>query len=183
MVLDHYIHFDMAIPAQKRRKLSSTSTSAFDHGASDDETSRGPSQESDVVKTPLPRNNPKFARAESGSTSLGDGAYNTNLFQLQVNELLSRVRPDYERRMNKVENALRKLKGIIERIPNRDAKPVRKSSHSNFQSSDSLAPNRSCRQSASKESSIKYKSPSQSHSPTKTRDIHWRTRNQQTSMS
>lgn len=51
-------------------------------------------------------------------------AYGSSLFQLQIDELLSKVRPDYERRMVKAESALRKLKEIIERIPNCDAKSV-----------------------------------------------------------
>ncbi len=56
--------------------------------------------------------------------ALSNRGYNSSLFQLQNDELLSKVRPDYERRMAKAEGALRKLKEIIERIPNRDAKTV-----------------------------------------------------------
>ena len=52
------------------------------------------------------------------------GAYNSSAMQLQIEELLSNVRPDYERRMLQAENAIRKLKDIIERIPARDAKSV-----------------------------------------------------------
>lgn len=46
------------------------------------------------------------------------------MFKLKANELLAKVQPDYERRMVKVENSLRKLKDIIERIPDREAKSV-----------------------------------------------------------
>ena len=47
------------------------------------------------------------------------------MMQLQIDELLATVRPDYERRMKIAENSLRKLKAIIERIPPREAQPVR----------------------------------------------------------
>lgn len=62
----------------------------------------------------------------SGNTVPFLGAeYNSNMFKLQTEELLARVRPDYKKRMAKVENALRKLKTIIEQIPSRDPVPVR----------------------------------------------------------
>lgn len=56
--------------------------------------------------------------------ALSSSAPSSSMFQLQVEQLLLKVRPDYERRMVKAEDALRKLKEIIERIPDRDAKPV-----------------------------------------------------------
>ncbi len=52
------------------------------------------------------------------------GAYNSNMFKLQMDELLVKVRPKSEKRMSKVENALRKLKSIIESIPSQEALPV-----------------------------------------------------------
>ena len=58
------------------------------------------------------------------TTSSGSAAYELNIFKLKVNELLAKVRPDYERRMVKVEDSLCRLRDIIERIPSREAKPV-----------------------------------------------------------
>ena len=66
---------------------------------------------------------------EDRSNALSTGAYSPNMFQLQVDELLVRVRPA-KGRMVKAENALHKLKDIIEHIPNREPKPVRLSFNS-----------------------------------------------------
>ena len=58
----------------------------------------------------------------------GEGAagntHDSNMFKLQLDELLAEMRPDYERRLKKVEKALHKLKGILEHIPERDPLPV-----------------------------------------------------------
>lgn len=114
----------------KRRKLSPQSTQVLYRGASDeDEKSEESSPKDEDARRDAPRSNPKASRVGRGAIALGNGAYNTNLFQLQLNELLSKVRPDYERRMDKADNALRKLKDIIERIPNREAKSVSKALH------------------------------------------------------
>lgn len=58
----------------------------------------------------------------------GEGAagttHDSTMFKLQMDELLAEMRPDYERRLKKVEKALHKLKGILEHIPERDPLPV-----------------------------------------------------------
>lgn len=110
----------MSPPAHKKRKLVPQFSGHLEHGISDGEIPGESSQERD-----MPRSKSDPLRAGNGPMSLGNGAYNTNLFQLQLDQLLSKVRPDYERRMVRAENALRKLKTIIERIPNHEAKPVR----------------------------------------------------------
>ncbi|KAJ9666502.1 U3 snoRNP protein [Coniosporium apollinis] len=46
--------------------------------------------------------------------------YKSNLFKLQVDELLQRVRPRHGKKEAPAEDALRTLKGIIERIPDRE---------------------------------------------------------------
>jgi U3 small nucleolar RNA-associated protein 22 len=61
--------------------------------------------------------------------SLQDGAYTSesfrsNIFKLQVEELLEQVKLSYGRKEAPAENAMRTLKSIIEQIPNRDALPV-----------------------------------------------------------
>ena len=50
--------------------------------------------------------------------------YKSNLFKLQMDELLAELRPSYKRRMVKAEKALHKLKRLIEAIPTRDPLPV-----------------------------------------------------------
>lgn len=59
-----------------------------------------------------------------------DGAYTSesfksNLFKLQVDELLEQVKLSYSKKEAPAENAMRTLKSIIEQIPNRNALPVR----------------------------------------------------------
>ncbi|OCK86202.1 Nrap protein [Lepidopterella palustris CBS 459.81] len=54
-----------------------------------------------------------------------DGVYTaeifkSNMFKLQVDELLEQVRPEYGQKQAPAENAMRSLKAIIERIPSRD---------------------------------------------------------------
>ncbi|MCJ1390843.1 hypothetical protein MMC18_003704 [Xylographa bjoerkii] len=50
--------------------------------------------------------------------------YNSDVFQIQLGELLAEVRPNYEKATTRVEKTLRKLKQIIENIPARDPQPI-----------------------------------------------------------
>ena len=54
-----------------------------------------------------------------------NSAHASDAFQLKVHELISQVRLDYGKRLFKAEQALQKLKNIIEQIPNRGPLPVR----------------------------------------------------------
>lgn len=56
--------------------------------------------------------------------SLGEAA-NASMFKLQVDELLTRIRHEHERQAARIEATLRQLKGIIDRLPSQEAKPVR----------------------------------------------------------
>jgi U3 small nucleolar RNA-associated protein 22 len=63
------------------------------------------------------------------ASSLQDGVYTaesfkSNLFKLQVDELLQQVRLKYGKKEASAENAMRTLKTMIEQIPSRDALPV-----------------------------------------------------------
>ena len=60
------------------------------------------------------------ARAKAQKSS----SYASNMFKLKINELLRKLRPDYEGRMVKLDSLVRRLKEVIERIPEREAKPV-----------------------------------------------------------
>ena len=51
-------------------------------------------------------------------------ASDLSVFQLQIQELLAKVRPSHESRMGKVDVAVRKLKRVIELIPNREPTTV-----------------------------------------------------------
>ena len=114
----------------KKRKL--TSLSGGHHHASNAQERAGDSsqdsseQDTDIVPgNGAIRGRPTTVEAKRyPSASWSSGTYDSNMFKLKVHELLARVRPDYERCMLKVENSLRMLKDIIERIPDREAKPV-----------------------------------------------------------
>ncbi|KAF2869109.1 Nrap protein [Massariosphaeria phaeospora] len=51
-------------------------------------------------------------------------AYKSNMFKLQVDELLDQVKPKYGRREAPAEHAMRTLKNIIEQLPGREPLPV-----------------------------------------------------------
>ena len=77
------------------------------------------------------------------AATLQDGAYTSesfksNMFKLQVDELLEQVKPKYGKREAPAENALRTLKTIIESIPSRDALPVRLQSTVSLWSANSM---------------------------------------------
>ena len=55
------------------------------------------------------------------ANKFASSVYQSNTFKLQMEEMLLKVRPQYGTRMTKVDNALRKLKTIIESIPDREA--------------------------------------------------------------
>jgi U3 small nucleolar RNA-associated protein 22 len=66
--------------------------------------------------------------------SLQDGVYTaesfkSNMFKLQVDELLDQVKLKYGKKEAPAENAMRTLKTIIEQIPSRDALPVSQEQH------------------------------------------------------
>jgi U3 small nucleolar RNA-associated protein 22 len=70
--------------------------------------------------------------AKRSAPSLQDGVYTSesfksNMFKMQVDELLEQVSLRYGKKEAPAENAMRTLKTIIEQIPSRDALPVRTS--------------------------------------------------------
>jgi U3 small nucleolar RNA-associated protein 22 len=63
------------------------------------------------------------------AATLQDGAYTSesfksNMFKLQVDELLEQVKPKYGKKEAPAENAMRTLKELIEAIPSREALSV-----------------------------------------------------------
>ena len=52
------------------------------------------------------------------------GLYKSSMFKLQVDEMLAEVQPNYEKRAGVIDDALRKLKGFIEGIEDREALSV-----------------------------------------------------------
>ena|SRR5438046_10488378 len=58
---------------------------------------------------------------------LAGDMYTSSKFVLQLDEMLAEVRPDYEKRLAPMESVLRKLKDIIEQLP--DVEPLSVCSH------------------------------------------------------
>ena len=56
--------------------------------------------------------------------ALASGFYKSNLFKLQMDELLTELRPNYDKQVSKIQGTLHKLKEIIERVPDREPKPA-----------------------------------------------------------
>lgn len=63
-------------------------------------------------------------RSLSAQDRQAKSASDSSVFQLQIQELLAKVRPSHGLHMEKVEVALRKLKRVIELIPNREVTTV-----------------------------------------------------------
>lgn len=59
------------------------------------------------------------AMERGGGAAFTGGTFKSNMFKLQVDELLSQVRPKHGRREVAAEEALHKIKGIIEHLPDR----------------------------------------------------------------
>ncbi|KAI5295951.1 hypothetical protein KEM52_006328 [Ascosphaera acerosa] len=90
----------MSSPASKRRKL--TDVAVRQHGQVASSTTTIASQ---------------TAETASAELALASGVYKSSLFKLQVDELLEQLRYDHQKQLSRVEKPLRKLKEIIENIP------------------------------------------------------------------
>ena len=117
------------LPAHKKRKLSPSAVGNVKEGLLQSVRSGpSPEEEGDVADYSINPHAHKSLRNDNYNKPkvTSTGAYSSNMFQLQVDELLLKVRPAGGR-MVQAENALRKLKDVIEHIPNREPKSVRHS--------------------------------------------------------
>ena len=121
----------MALHALKKRKL------AHQVYENPNATDSSPSTEGTLSESELdsggPSSNPQRASSQSGrlqkiksyqTLQISSETYGSSVFQMQIDELLSEVRPKYERREVELEKALRKIKEIVEGIPSREATSV-----------------------------------------------------------
>lgn len=69
-------------------------------------------------------NNTGKTHAARTSLASAHAQYGSSILKLQVEELLVKLRKDSDRKAIDIENALRKLKTVIEHIPSRGATPV-----------------------------------------------------------
>ena len=59
----------------------------------------------------------KTAPQPNAELALASGLYKSSLFKLQIDELLMELRPDHEKQLSRLAEPLRKLKNIIEGLP------------------------------------------------------------------
>ncbi|KAI6709376.1 hypothetical protein JHW43_008103 [Diplocarpon mali] len=112
----------------KRRKLDSGEQSSPSVSSDASYSSDGDDGRLPVTKfTPQPQiraqmpSKKKCMRDDDDSAVYAGGFYKSSLFKLQVDEMLAEVQPNYEKRLNGADDLLRKLKGSIEEIGNREA--------------------------------------------------------------
>lgn len=97
-----------------------------DLGDDDDEDKdESDSEEEDKPRQPAKANNAPPKPAKRPASALQDGIYTSetfksNIFKLQVDDLLDQVKFRYGKKEAPAENAMRTLKSIIEQIPNRE---------------------------------------------------------------
>lgn len=105
----------MAEHAVKRRKLS---PEASDSPAKSPATS---TRKDDFTKGQSARKGKEDHSAELATAS---GFYKSSFFKLQMDELLTGLRPNYEKQLSKLQDALHKLKDAIENLPERSPQSI-----------------------------------------------------------
>jgi U3 small nucleolar RNA-associated protein 22 len=115
----------------KRRKLehdgdssdadaASSNESMADNSSASDESDNEDQPSKAHKKTPV-----KAPRTDVDSSAMYAGeSHKSSIFKMQVDEMLAEVRPNYEKRMAPVNEALRKLKVIIESLGDREPMSV-----------------------------------------------------------
>ncbi|KAF2206682.1 hypothetical protein CERZMDRAFT_52681 [Cercospora zeae-maydis SCOH1-5] len=90
-----------------------------------DDDERRPAERTSSATTSRPSNTVRDARrksdtkAQSGATAFASGTFKSNVFKLQVDELLGQIRPRHGQREAAAEAALHKVKKTVEQIPSR----------------------------------------------------------------
>ena len=113
----------MSTTPLKRRKLdhgnheTTPKNGVIDNNLIDTEDSKG---ESPVSQSRPTQSKTKHTQDGDESAIYSGGVYKSSIFKLQVDEMLSEVRPNYQTRLGGVDDALRKLKGLIEGIEGRE---------------------------------------------------------------
>jgi len=119
----------MATAPSKRRRLDHDShpirSSNGIHSESDyDEkpsSAESPSDEQPATKSRSTKPQPKRIQDEDDSALYAGDVYKSSMFKLQVDEMLAEVRLNYQKRLSGVDDALRRLNGLIEDIEDHDA--------------------------------------------------------------
>ncbi len=178
----------MALSSSKRRKLDHDSKHLSpDENISDNSNAESPSSQNpsgEVREAAISKQaRMQSKRAPNNDSAIYDaGLHKSSLFKLQVDELLTEVQPNYEKKLSGVDDALRKLKGLIEGIEDRDALSV---SSSLFRDQVFLVTDSLCRFPKPQNpytSHTKSQFPSRILSRTRMQLIKWRTRDPPISM-
>ena len=131
------LYFDrndkMGPSSSKRRKLghqSDDSDVANGENKSDESGTASQSSSDDesmpntrtTSKHPFTR--PNYVQNTNEGALYAGGMYKSSMFKLQVDEMLAEVKPNFEKQMGWVDDALHKLNTVIGAIEERDALPV-----------------------------------------------------------
>ncbi|KAI9773444.1 MAG: hypothetical protein M1840_007660 [Geoglossum simile] len=104
----------MDLHATKKRRIEHSDGSHSTHGTANGQTTLT-SADLKSVKVHIARN-----MAPQDGQMLAGEMYKSSMFKLQLDELLAEVQPNYEKRMAPIEDTLRRLKAVIEQIPDRE---------------------------------------------------------------
>ena len=118
----------MAAPASKRRKLQHRNSEDHDDDDDDSFASFGEDEleENNVVDEAGVNGDPRLQqrnanpRVDPRAGAYTAGTFKSSLFKLQVDELLSQIRPRHGKKEAEAEEALHKLKKTIESIPGKE---------------------------------------------------------------
>lgn len=124
----------MAPTSPKRRKLDYSSderVSPDEIPPQSDDESDAQSSSSEVSQEDVPniqsKQTPsrlKRVQDDNNGALYAGGLYKSSMFKLQVDEMLAEVQPNYEKRAGVIDEALRRLKGLVEGIDGREALSV-----------------------------------------------------------
>jgi U3 small nucleolar RNA-associated protein 22 len=107
----------MALFLVKRRKIH------HNNGETNSATEPLESSDSDIEKPQTVR--PKRAQDVDESALYSGGLYNSSMFKLEIDEMLAQVQLNYEKQLPGLDEALLRLKTLIEGIENKELLPVR----------------------------------------------------------
>ena len=115
----------------KKRKVEHTSHEAHVNGNDASDSRSSSASDSEEVEAVAPKMNGHSGNSFRQSRpnkpqplAITGDVFTSDLFQIQVKELLSAVEPKYEKQTVAVEKVLRRLKSVIEELPSREPLPV-----------------------------------------------------------
>ena len=114
----------MSAHTAKRRKISPSPENGHENSKSVKDAN-GPNEQ--VSSRNFNRNDSSISKGKDDRTAelaLASGFYKSSFFKLQMDELLTELRPNYDKQVSKLQGTLHKLKETIEQLPDRAPKPA-----------------------------------------------------------